>query len=509
MTLAGQRAAARRRKAIVLVIVLLLILGLIVGLAASFSRADAGTAAAIRLNHTEGPPGSKIRVTGTGYQALETIDVYEDTNLWTTVAADASGNFGPIAIKICTCFGPATIQVKAVGESSGLSAQAPFIVRTNWPQFRMMPPHRANNVFENLITVGGVPAMQELWTGPTNNFFAYSSAVAYRGTVFAGSGDTNLYAFDANGCGTETVCPALWTGQTGGYIDSTPAAAGPYVYVSSSDGKTYVFRAFGCGQATCQPVGILGVAGQSVHSSPAVDGDRLIVADSDGYVKVYLSRSCGPCFPLFSGDATGFVPTGSSPAVADGRIYVGAGNSVLAFDENGCGQLVCQPLWATATGGNVFSSPAVYGNTVFVGSEDHKLYALDAGTGALLWSAPTGDLIQSSPAVSDGLVYVGSFDGGIYAFDMATGTLAWKSGTNGPIFASPAVANGVLFVLSNDGYLYAYDAAGCGSTVCSRLRRWAVAGEGSPAVADGRAFVTGQEGNLHAIGFPGLAPAAP
>lgn len=254
-----------------------------------------------------------------------------------------------------------------------------------------------------------------------------------------------------------------------------------------------------------------GSRGPSVHSSPAVDGNRLLVADADGYVKVYPSHGCGQstCLPLFSGDATGLVPTGSSPAVAGGRIFVGAGTSVLAFDENGCGQDVCQPLWATATGGNVFSSPAADGTTVFVGSEDHKLYALDAGTGAVLWSAPTGDLIQSSPAVAGGLVFVGSFDGGIYAFNAGDGSPAWKSGTNGVVFASPAVANGVLFVQSNAGFLYAYDAAGCGSPVCSRLRRWPVAGEGSPAVSDGRVFVTGQEGSLHAIGFPGLSAAAP
>jgi outer membrane protein assembly factor BamB len=509
MTYADRRAAAARRRKVIVVGVVLM---LIVGLGASLARARAAPgAASIRITPAEGPPGTTVRFSGRGYQALETVDIYEDTNLWTTAVADASGNVGPLPLKICTCFGPGTIKVKGVGESSALSAETPFVVRTNWPQFRMTPDHRAVNRFENLISVFGVDAMLELWTGPTNNFFSYSSAIAYRGTVYAGSGDTNLYAFDANGCGTQTVCPPLWTGQTGGYLDSTPGAAGPYVYVSSSDGKTYAFAAAGCGQATCPPLWTMGAAGQSVHSSPAVAGRWLIVSDSDGFVKVYDSHGCGQstCVPLWSGDATGLVPTGSSPAVAGGRIFVGAGTSVLAFDENGCGQDVCQPLWATATGGNVFSSPAADGTTVFVGSEDDKLYALDAGTGAVLWSAPTGDLIQSSPAVAGGLVFVGSFDGGIYAFNAADGSPAWKSGTNGVVFASPAVANGVLFVQSNAGYLYAYDAAGCGSPVCSRLRRWPVAGEGSPAVSDGRVFVTGQEGSLHAIGFPGLSPAVP
>ena len=45
---------------------------------------------------------------------------------------------------------------------------------------------------------------------------------------------------------------------------------------------------------------------------------------------------------------------------------------------------------------------------VYVGSDDHNVYALNASTGAKLWSFTTGDYVDSSPAVANGVVYVGS-----------------------------------------------------------------------------------------------------
>jgi outer membrane protein assembly factor BamB len=64
----------------------------------------------------------------------------------------------------------------------------------------------------------------------------------------------------------------------------------------------------------------------------------------------------------------------------------------------------------------------VANGVVYVGSNDGKVYGLDASTGAFLWSYATGNIVESSPAVANGVVYVGSFDAKIYAFDLAGGT---------------------------------------------------------------------------------------
>ena len=55
------------------------------------------------------------------------------------------------------------------------------------------------------------------------------------------------------------------------------------------------------------------------------------------------------------------------------------------------------------------------GNTVYIGSDDGKIYALDATSGQEIWDITTGDKVTSSPTVANGILYVGSHDGKLYA----------------------------------------------------------------------------------------------
>ena len=71
--------------------------------------------------------------------------------------------------------------------------------------------------------------------------------------------------------------------------------------------------------------------------------------------------------------------------------------------------------WSFPTGAAVHSSPAVANGTVYFGSQDHKIYALDAENGTKRWEFETGSWINSSPAVANGVVYCGSNDGNLYA----------------------------------------------------------------------------------------------
>jgi outer membrane protein assembly factor BamB len=90
-----------------------------------------------------------------------------------------------------------------------------------------------------------------------------------------------------------------------------------------------------------------------------------------------------------------------------------------------------------------------------VGSDDGKLYALDAATGNLKWSYQTGGEVASAPAVAGDLVFFGSYDHKIYALNTADGGLVWSYLTGGWVVSSPAVVNGVLYVGSYDHFVYA------------------------------------------------------
>jgi outer membrane protein assembly factor BamB len=149
---------------------------------------------------------------------------------------------------------------------------------------------------------------------------------------------------------------------------------------------------------------------------------------------------------------TGNSLTTSSPAVANGVVYVGSEDDNVYALKASTGAL----LWKYTTGGQVWSSPAVANGVVYVGSYDNYVYALKASTGALLWSYTTGSGVWSSPAVANGVVYVGSWDNNVYALKASTGARLWKYTTGAWVESSPAVANGVVYVGSWDNNVYAF-----------------------------------------------------
>ena len=115
--------------------------------------------------------------------------------------------------------------------------------------------------------------------------------------------------------------------------------------------------------------------------------------------------------------------------------------------------------WSYTTGDLVTSSPAVANGVVYVGSNDGNVYALDASSGALLWSYSTGGHVESSPAVANGVVYVGSWDLKVYALDARTGSLLWSYTTGQSqygVVSSPAVADGRVYVGADDRNVYAF-----------------------------------------------------
>ncbi|MGB4843079.1 MAG: PQQ-binding-like beta-propeller repeat protein [Ferruginibacter sp.] len=93
------------------------------------------------------------------------------------------------------------------------------------------------------------------------------------------------------------------------------------------------------------------------------------------------------------------------------------------------------------------------GGTVYVGSNDGKLYALDSDNGSLKWAFTTGGAINTaSPTYYNGTVFICSADKYLYAVDAVTGVLKWKFLTAGNVSdATPALYNGNLYFAVSPG----------------------------------------------------------
>lgn len=185
------------------------------------------------------------------------------------------------------------------------------------------------------------------------------------------------------------------------------------------------------------------------------------------------------------------------PAIgADGTVYVGSRDKKVYAVDCATGER----KWEFLTGNYVYSSPAVGAEgTVYVGSEDGKVYALDGGTGQKRWEFLTGDHVSGGPALGAfGLVYVGSFDTKVYALESATGTKQWEFLTGGSVASSPAIgADGTVYVGSRDRKVYALAGA-------TGEKRWdfltGAAVDSSPAIGpDGTVYVGSGDQKVYAL----------
>lgn len=153
--------------------------------------------------------------------------------------------------------------------------------------------------------------------------------------------------------------------------------------------------------------------------------------------------------------------------------------------------------WSYQTGNSIISSPAVANGLIYIGSDDHKLYALNATTGALVWSYTTGGLIRSSPLVNNGMIYIGSVDDKLYALNAITGALVWSYTTGLFIESPPSIANGVIYVGSDDGKVYALNATN-GAFLWS-YQTGSDIGFSSPVVGNGVVYVGSEDYRLYAL----------
>jgi outer membrane protein assembly factor BamB len=188
----------------------------------------------------------------------------------------------------------------------------------------------------------------------------------------------------------------------------------------------------------------------------------------------------------------------SSPAVANGIVYVGSSDdNVYAINATTGVQ-----VWKFATGGAVASSPAVSEDVVYVGSADKNLYAINAKTGVQMWKYTAAGTV-GSPAVFNGTVYVGSADGSYNWINAYSGALIAKGSSSAAVVVNtPAVANGVVYYGNANGYVYGFYLV-----VVSVEEPWRAATGGAVTgaltVANGQVFVPSGDDNLYAYDLTG------
>ena len=159
----------------------------------------------------------------------------------------------------------------------------------------------------------------------------------------------------------------------------------------------------------------------SIVSCSAADKDREAIATEE----------------VSAGWKVPFDGSGSHPVVHNGTIYIGSFNgSIYAIDPNDGNQ-----VWRYQTGVGLTSGPEII-STQGGTFEDQ----LSAALTATEKTAKGKREIVATPVIENETVYIGSKDFNFYALDAKTGRLKWATGLGQPVYRKALVTNNHIIV---------------------------------------------------------------
>jgi outer membrane protein assembly factor BamB len=239
-----------------------------------------------------------------------------------------------------------------------------------------------------------------------------------------------------------------------------------------------------------------------LESSPLAVGSNLYLGD-DKTNLVSIRASDGKVRWQFN--SPGAIK--ASPSYHDGRVYIADYQSAMFCVDSDSGRL----LWRTNTSkvppfgdGGFYSSPAIAFGRVYAARDDGTIYAFDEKSGKVDWFFPTHNFVYGSPAVAHvpgtpPSVYIGSYDERLYALDGLNGKQRWRFDVGGPV-------PGTAVVIGHTVYTSSFKTReAIGIDVRSHRKTFSLHQAGyTPVVSDGR--------RLYAIGYYeliGLEPTRP
>lgn len=196
---------------------------------------------------------------------------------------------------------------------------------------------------------------------------------------------------------------------------------------------------------------------------PVVAGGQVYISDSSA-LRVHDAVT-GEKKWMYTNDTDG-TQLYTAPTVRDGVVYVGVTNgsaSVLALDATSG-----ERLWTFGEQqtGNVGGTPTLNkaGDTLYIGTDTERLYALDATNGTPRWQQGVFGSITTSLAVESPLVVATTRPGVVYAFNEG-GSSMWRQRLQKGSKTPPVISDRTVFVGGTGDNVYSLDPV-------SGRRRW-------------------------------------
>ena len=189
-----------------------------------------------------------------------------------------------------------------------------------------------------------------------------------------------------------------------------------------------------------------------------------------------------------------------SPIVVRSTVYVMSNDAKVFALNSETGNV----KWKRRIGNLSASAPAFAHKRLYVTTlEPGQAVALNSKTGKVEWRRALPGRSESSPVVQGGRVFFGAESGEVFALDEKSGKIAWQTPTGGNVKAGPALHDGTLFVGNYAGEMYALRAS-------DGAVRWTSSDLGAgfgrsgrfystPAVAFGRVYAGNADGRVYSF----------
>jgi len=274
-----------------------------------------------------------------------------------------------------------------------------------------------------------------------------------------------------------------------------------------------------CGPA-CAPAS----SQTSIYATPLVIGDIICVSTysgntgklvainrlAPGYSEGVPQRSKGEWTYPSGVNSIGAIV--GSPVAVDNTLFVGSSdNKLYAIDA-----VYGEKKWEFNTGGKIWTSPVFDGGVVYISNYEKKLFAVSSTDGSQIWSTELPASIASSPAVSADTIFVGTFDNHLYAIDRTTGKERWNFKGDNWFWSTPLVKDDTVYAGCLDDKVYAINSS-------TGKEEWQFATNGpivsTPVLTNNLLTVASEIGDIYIIdagngnlvrsvhlGYPAMAP---
>ncbi|MDR0869431.1 MAG: PQQ-binding-like beta-propeller repeat protein [Planctomycetaceae bacterium] len=278
-----------------------------------------------------------------------------------------------------------------------------------------------------------------VWKYQFKTGWIQATAVIADGTVFTGSSDNGMSAFSLKDgkllwnypVETGVIAPAvyfnglLFFGDSDGFLYAVDASTGK---------ERWKFQAKG-----------------TFDNSPNIDQktSRVLIGSQDGTLYALDAATGKPAWEYKADDQIRCFP-----AIVGRKCFVAGCDAKFHIVDIDKGTAAAKIELEAPTG----STPAVWNDYVFFGTEGNEFLAVDWKKEKIVWRYKAKQAFRSPAACKDGLVIVCGMDKAVRCFAAATGEQRWEFRTKGRMEESGAlIAGNRVYVPCSDSFLYVLD----------------------------------------------------